>query len=128
MAKKIFLSFRYKDATLRGDLQGLFKANGGTIEATPVYCKRDESATTEAAIKSAIKQSLQGCRGLLMVPGDDGHSAPWIKYEVSVALSDGLPCAVVDHPLARGGPPAEHHHLPRLRWDKKEIAEHVRSW
>jgi len=127
MAKKVFLSFRYADADLRNDLEGLFQSRGGKIEGTPVYCPRDPNAKTESEIRASVLSSMEGCRGLLMVPGDDAHSAGWIRYEVSVAESRGVPCAVVEHPASKGVRP-EHRHLPKLRWDAQTIADHTRSW
>ena len=128
MAKKIFLSFRYTDSDLRNDLEGLFQARQGPIEATPVYCKRSADATTEAAIRKDIQASLEGCRGVLVVPGDDAHSSKWIKYEVNVARSAQLPCAVVRHPQSKGGVPPDLRSLPELAWDPHAINEHVRLW
>lgn len=128
MSKKVFLSFRQKNVDLRNDLLALFAAGGGRIQATPVYLTEDLRGKGEAAITKQIQEAMQDCCGLLLVMGEDVHNSEWIKYELEVADSWGIPRVGVRHRQATGGPPNRYPRLEILPWQPETIAQTVNSW
>lgn len=126
--RKIFLSFSHRDVVMRDNLEGLFAARRGPIEGTPTYLKEDKRPEGEAAIVQAIKRTMEGCCGVLLVIGQDVHNSEWIKYELQVADSWGLPRLGIEHPQSRWGPPNSFPRLKILKWDPQAIAKEVNGW
>lgn len=128
MSKRIFVSFNYAERAFANDVRVFFQKLGGPVQATPVFVEKDVSAGGEPAIKEEIRRHVTGCRGLLVVVGDDAHNSPWMNYEVGLATSQKIPVAYVRHPRATGGPPNAQRGMPELTWDPKTIATAIASW
>lgn len=125
MAKRIFISFNYTERGWRNDLLALFQAYGGPVQATPVYVSDDVAAQGDAAVKAEIKRCMDGCKGLLVVVGNDAHNSPWIDYELNLANGWKIPKAAIRHPAASGGLPNHHKTMTVAPWNPMAIARLV---
>jgi hypothetical protein len=128
MAKNVFISFNFKEKGFKNDLYGLFQANGGRIQATPVIVTEDVSAQGEEAIRAVIRQRMTGCAGLVVVVGNDAHNSPWIAYELGMANELGIPKIAVRHPAATGGPPNAHRGMTQVEWSSQQLVDAIASW
>ena len=128
MSKRIFISFNYSERNYRDNLLGLFQANDGPVQATPVYVKQDVAAQGDDAVKAEIRRCMDGCRGLLVVVGDVAHNSPWIDHELGKANELKIPKAAVLHPDASGGLPTNHKGMAVAPWNRDAIAKLVEGW
>ena len=128
MSKRIFISFNYAERNYQNNLLGLFQANGGPVEATPVYVEKDVTAKGDEAVKAEIERCMEGCRGLLVAVGNIAHNSRWIDHELGKANQLRIPKAAVRHPDASGGIPNNHKGMMVLKWDTEAIARLVESW
>jgi hypothetical protein len=128
MAKKIFISFNFRERGYKNDLLGLFAPSKGVLEATPIFVENDVTAGGEPAIKAEIKRVMDPCSGLIALVGEGSHNSPWIDYEMGYANTLGIPKVAVWHPQSRGGPPNNHQGMRVVGWNSPELAEVVRGW
>ena len=135
MGKNVFLSYRYSDAKLKGDLVARFQAKGGPIEATPVSLDElilregPDRAEHQRKIEAEIDRLMDRCVGLIVVAGNDSHNSPWQMYEIGRATGHRkIPAIAVRHPEATGGLPNSARGLKLFDWDFHAIAAEVRSW
>ena len=128
MAKKVFISFNFKELGYRNNMLGLFASGGGVLEATPVFVENDVSANGESAIKAEIKRIMDPCCGLIVLVGEGSHNSPWIDYELGYANSLQIPKVAVWHPRSVGGAPNNHRGMPVAKWNSQELADRVRGW
>ncbi|HEX8360284.1 MAG TPA: TIR domain-containing protein [Longimicrobium sp.] len=126
MAKRIFISYSFRDAGLRNDLVRFFKDH--LIEATPTFIDDDISGAGDEGIKARIRAQMKECAGLLVLAGEKAHNSPWIQYEAGVANEFGIRKAAVRHPARSGGLPNAHVGMPEVAWDAKQLAQLVASW
>ena len=134
MARRIFISFRYSDDVLRGNLENLFMPTG-PVPGTPTTVTRNVLASTTdparryAAVRQEIERVMSTCEGALLLVGDNTHSSEWIDDELGLATGKyRMPCAAVRHPRSSGGLPPSHRGIKLLDWDPDAIAAEVRSW
>lgn len=128
MAKRVFISFNFKEQNYRNDVRNLFAGFGGRIEATPTFVERDVSSGGLSAIRAEIQQVMGPCKGLIVVVGDVAHNSPWIDYELGFANSQMIPKIAVKHPNATGGVPNNHHGMRVVGWNSQELIDTVRGW
>ena len=128
MSKRIFVSFNFKNIDFRNDLAAFFQPLGGPVQATPNWVRNDVSRQGSEEIQREIRRAMEGCRGLVVVVGDDVHNSPWIRYELGLANGLHLPKVAIRHPRASGGLPPQHGGMTLLPWDPHRLAEEVRDW
>lgn len=128
MAKRVFLSYRFKEIGLLNNLLQFFQSEGGPIQATPTYATEEEVLRDEKAIKEAIHRRMEGCAGLLVLVADDTHNSRWINYEGGVANELKIPKAAVRHPSGHGALPNAHRGMQEVEWNGKKLAELVEGW
>jgi len=128
MAKKVFLSFNFKEKNYLNDARNLFAPYLGTLEATPIFVERDVSENGPKAIEQEIQRVMGPCVGLIVVVGDVAHNSPWIDYELGYANSAKIPKIAVRHPNATGGVPNNHRGMTVLEWNSSELAAAIRGW
>jgi hypothetical protein len=128
MAKRVFISFNFKEKGYLNDLRNQFASLGGRVEATPTFVERDVSAEGVAAIREEIQRVMGPCKGLIVVVGDVAHNSPWIDYELGYANSHQIPKIAVQHPNATGGLPNNHRGMKVVGWNSQELIDTVRGW
>ncbi|NOK32025.1 hypothetical protein HMI49_02250 [Corallococcus exercitus] len=128
MAKRVFISFNFKEKGYQNDMQNLFAAHGGRVEATPTIVEKDVSAGGPAAIQAEIQRIMGPCKGLIVVVGDIAHNSPWVDYELGCANSQMIPKIAVRHPNATGGVPNNHRGMRVVEWNSQELIDAVRGW
>ena len=128
MAKRVFISFNFKEKGYLNDMRNLFAGFGGHIEATPTIVEKDVSAGGSASIEAEIQRVMGPCKGLIVVVGDVAHNSPWVGYELGYANSQGIPKIAVRHPHATGGVPNSHRGMKVVDWNSQELIDTVRGW
>jgi len=128
MAKKVFISFNFKERGYKNNLLGLFVAHGGRIEATPIHVENDVSVGGPSAIEAEIKRVMDPCRGLIALVGSDAHNSPWIDQELRHADRLGIPKVAVRHPQGTGGVPNSHRYIRVVEWNSQDLVDMVRDW
>lgn len=128
MAKKVFISFNFKERGYKNDMLRLFASGGGKIEATPIQVENDVSTGGPTVIEAEIRRVMDPCCGLIALVGTDAHNSPWIDSELRHADRLGIPKVGVLHPQVRAGLPNSHKYLRVLEWNSQELVDMVRSW
>ena len=130
MPKKVFMSFRYDDLAWKNDAEALFKAQPGQVLATPVYLPASAvgGRRPDAEIEAEIRGLLEGCAGLIVVVGNDGHNSPWLKHELGLANALKKPKVAMRHPQATGGLPNSHSGMRVIEWSSDALAREIQSW
>ena len=98
MARKVFVSFNFKDSSLSYTLNNMTQSTGCHF----VYANEHTHH-----IDQLIKDKMRGCCAALFVVGNDNHNSPWINREVELANSMGLTLYVTQLPNTNGGLPNE---------------------
>ena len=123
MAKRVFISFRFREIGLLNDLLQFFQENGGPVQATPAYMKEDLGHLGEDQIAEKIRQQMTGCRGMLVLAGDTAHSSPWMRWEGGVANEIHLRKFGIRHPNAAGAFSTAHAGMQEMEWSPAALAK-----
>ncbi len=107
MAKRIFVSYNFKDAEVVRSVKGMLQSNGGRIDGQFVFVTNNVSAEGSSAIDKEINRVLSGCDAALFVVGNNSHNSPWINREAQLAKSKNLCIVLTQFPGATGGVPHE---------------------
>lgn len=114
MSRKIFVSYRFRDAESAKNVKQLFQAQGGKCQGEPVFGDTDVTEGGESSIYRHVKGIALTCEAMLLVVGDDTHSSSWIEREIALARSIPLPIVAVRAPNATGGLPASIQGVPAI--------------
>ena len=107
MARKVFISFNFKDKVVAKNVVSFFQEQGRACQGSPLFADRDVSAGGERAITDEIQRVMRQASLVLFVVGDDSHNSPWINYEAQLARSWDLQMVAVQAPSTTGGLPKE---------------------
>ncbi|MCG9738379.1 TIR domain-containing protein [Shewanella insulae] len=126
MAKKIFVSYNYKDSEITRTINSMVRDCGGIIDGVFVFVENDMSNLGERAIESEIRKVMNQCDAALFVVGDDCHNSPWINREAQLAKSLGLNIVITRIPYSDGGIPYElmGNRYAFSTWSSRDLAFH----
>ena len=125
MARRVFVSFNFKDAAAAKSVRSFFQDQQGQSQGKPVFVENDVSANGDAAIDTEIRRVMSGCDCALFVVGDESHNSPWINREAELATSLGVGRVAVRAPGTRGGLPGQlaNQNIPFVKWSQDALAE-----
>ncbi len=118
MKKKIFISYHFKDASFKGEVQKWLEEIG--IEVLVVNQKDLTNEARENAEKK-IKEQISTSQSVLVLVGDDSHNRPFLDYEVRVAENMRIPTYWVRLSNRSGAAPKEIRGLLPVPFDRASI-------
>ena len=127
MARKIFVSYNFKDKEVSHSVNALLQKHGGKIDGQFVFVTRDVSSEGGAAIDREISRVQSGCDAALFIMGNNSHNSPWINREAQLAKSRDLCIVLTRLPESRGGVPYEffNSNYPEAEWSVNDLAYYL---
>jgi len=93
----LFISFKGEDSAKREGLEGALRNLNTPVENrhAPISAREDKRPQGESAIRGYLRGLISGCHGAVLLLGPNAHTSAWVKYEMSVAQSLGVPVVVI---------------------------------
>lgn len=118
MKKTVFISYHFKDASFKGEVQKWLEEIG--IEVLVVNQKNLTNEARENAEKN-IKKQISKSHAVLVLVGDDCHNRPFLNYEIAIAKSMQIRTHCVRLSHRSGAAPEEVRNLTCIPFDKASI-------
>jgi hypothetical protein len=118
MKKTVFISYDFKDATYKGEVEKWLKEMGINVK---VQSLKELNPQSDEAAKKDILHQMEGIDHLLVLVGDNTHNRPWVDYEVSVARSRSISVTAVQLAQRTGAPPKEIRGIPCIDYSEQAI-------
>ncbi|WP_010321653.1 TIR domain-containing protein [Marinobacterium stanieri] len=127
MARKIFVSYNFKDKEVSHSVKALLQKHGGKIDGQFVFVTRDVSYEGDAAIDREICRVQSGCDAALFLIGNNSHNSPWINREAQLAKSRDLCIVLARLPGSSGGVPYEFYNsnYSEAEWSEDDLAYYL---
>lgn len=127
MARKIFVSYNFKDKEVSHSVKAFLQKHGGKIDGEFVFVTTDVSSEGDAAIDREIRLVQSGCDAALFLIGNNSHNSPWINREAQLAKSNNLCIVLTRLPGSSGGRPYElyNSNYPEAEWTEDNLAHYL---
>lgn len=117
MKKTVFISYHFKDASFKGEVQKWLEETGIDVL---VVNQKDLTPEARENAKIRIKEQISTSHAVLVLVGDDSHNRPFLDYEIAVARSKQIPTFWVMLPRS-GAAPEEVRGLNPVPFDRASI-------
>lgn len=117
MKKTVFISYHFKDASFKGEVQKWLEETGIDVL---VVNQKDLTPEARENAKIRIKEQISTSHAVLVLVGDDSHNRPFLDYEIAVARSKQIPTFWVRLPRS-GAAPEEVRGLNPVPFDRASI-------
>lgn len=124
MARRIFVSYNFKDREIAHNIGKFFQSEGGKCQGKPVFVKNDLSKQGKKSIDKEIQSVIAGCSAVLFIIGDNNHNSPWINREAELSISMGLKSVAIRYPDTTGSLPnvLKKCEIPFVEWDQSSLS------
>lgn len=102
----IYICYRYDDEKWKNDLISTILNPNTPIKELPIIDRENLKGSPREDIKNYLKALFDDATKMLILLGNHTHNGYFVKYEINVAISRGIPIGIIRIPETTGGLPS----------------------
>ena len=102
----IYICYRYDDEKWKNDLISTMLNPNTPIKELPIIDRENLKGSPREDIKNYLNALFDDATKMLILLGNHTHNGYFVRYEINIAISRGIPIGIIRIPETRGGLPS----------------------